>query len=190
VFNALHRLDLRSSTGDADRARWAALCARSIGLSGEADDAAKGIIEAVLQDGDAAIIELTRRFESRELTAPEFEIPRDRCEAAWVDCDASLRAALNSAAERVERFHRTQVPTTTGTDEDGSRLRSRVEPLRRVAVYAPGGTAAYPSSVLMTAIPAKVAGVDEVILFTPRPSPVVLAAAHRAGVDPARMRDW
>jgi histidinol dehydrogenase len=104
-------------------------------------------------------------------------------------CDrvpAPLRAALELAAARVAAFHRTQLAALakpTGLATAGAVLESRPTPLRRVAVYAPGGTAAYPSSVLMAAIPAKIAGVDEVLLFTPRPSDVVVLAAEIAGVD-------
>jgi histidinol dehydrogenase len=94
-----------------------------------------------------------------------------------------VRAALELAAARIAAFHRTQLFTRSGLDDGGSALHSRPTPLRRVAVYAPGGTAAYPSSVLMTAVVAKVAGVDEVVLFTPRPADVVVLAAEIAGVD-------
>ncbi len=95
----------------------------------------------------------------------------------------AVRDALDYAARRVHAFHRSQAFETTGVSKDGWALHSRVAPVQRVAVYAPGGTAAYPSSVLMAGIPAKVAGVREVILLTPRASDVVLHAAALAGVD-------
>src|SRR5690606_25634181 len=152
---------------------------------GEADVAARAIVEQVRREGDAAVIELTERFEQRRLTPGEFELPRTHLQAAHQALPTALREALEHAATRVRTFHTTQAEAlrTTGHHTATERLQSRVAPLARVAVYAPGGTAAYPSSVLHAAIPAQVAGVDEVILFTPRPSDVVLAAAWIAEVD-------
>ena len=183
-FSGLARLDLRTSD-DGARERWTALCGRSFGLDGEADRAARAIVEQVAREGDAAIVELTARFEGRELKPEQFEIPRARMQAALEQLEPSLRAALEQAAERVRRFHELQAKAlvTSGQELPGERLQSRVAPLQRVAVYAPGGTAAYPSSVLHAALPAKVVGVEEVVLLTPRPSEVVLAAAAIAGVD-------
>jgi histidinol dehydrogenase len=183
-FTGLPVLDLRGAN-PATSERWRGLCARSFGLDGEADQAARAIVEQVRTHGDAAIIELTQRFEQRSLLAADFELSRARCDVALGSLDPSLRAALEQAAARVRRFHELQMKglISTGTEAPGETLRSRIGPLARVAVYAPGGTAAYPSSVLHAAIPAKVVGVDEVVLLTPRPSEVVLAAAALAGVD-------
>ncbi len=183
-FEGLRRLDLRS--GDPMmRAAWRALCERSVGLDGEADAAARTIVEQVRREGDAALIALTERFEGRRLSAAELELPLARAHAALDALDPALRAALEHAADNVRRFHVRQLAAlqTTGELHDDHCLASRIAPLDRVAVYAPGGTAAYPSSVLHAAIPAKVAGVREVVLLTPRPSDVVLAAAALAGVD-------
>jgi len=183
-------LDLRTPTDGAGNPatapsphheRWRRLCARSAGLEGEADSAARQVIAAVRERGDAAVAELTLRFEGRSIT--DFELsPEDR-RAAVARNPADLRDALELAARNIREFHETQRSGDTGLHRGDVHLTSRVRPLARVAVYAPGGTAAYPSSVLMTAIPAKVAGVPEVILFTPRPSDVVLLAAEIAGVD-------
>lgn len=183
-FPGLTVLDLRQEQPEA-RAHWRRLCERSFGLDGEAEVAARAIVEQVRREGDSAIVELTERFEQRHLSPSEFEIPRERIEQAAAQLDDSLRAALTHAADRVRRFHRLQAQAlrTTGSDVPGELLQSRVAALGRVAVYAPGGTAAYPSSVLHAAIPAKVVGVDEVFLLTPRPSAVVLAAASLAKVD-------
>ncbi|KIG12152.1 Histidinol dehydrogenase [Enhygromyxa salina] len=183
-FMGLSVLDLRGHDPNPAE-RWRQLCGRSFGLDGEADQAARGIVEQVRTRGDAAIIELTQRFEQRSLEASDFELPRSRCDQALAALDPTLRAALEQAAARVRSFHELQnrALISTGTETPGETLRSRVGPLARVAVYAPGGTAAYPSSVLHAAIPAKVVGVDEVVLLTPRPSEVVLAAAALAGVD-------
>lgn len=181
-FVALPRMDLRPGSALAgDHAAWHARCGRQAGLSGPADAAAREIIEAVRRGGDAAVAALTLRFEQRVIEPGRFEIDAAARAAACTRVEPSVREALAFAAERIAAFHRTQLPTE-GRTEDGS-LRSRPTPLRRVAVYAPGGTAAYPSSVLMTAVVAKVAGVDEVCLFTPRPADVVVLAAEIAGVD-------
>jgi histidinol dehydrogenase len=184
TFAGLTVLDLRHGDADA-RARWTRLCERSFGLDGEADVAARAVVEQVRREGDDAVVELTERFEKRRLSPAEFELPRERLAVAHASLDATLREALEHAAARVRTFHVGQAEAlrTTGLHTDDERLQSRVAPLARVAVYAPGGTAAYPSSVLHAAIPAKVAGVDEVILFTPRPAEVVLAAASIAQVD-------
>ncbi len=183
-FQGLTVLDLRHDDSDA-REHWRGLCERSFGLDGEADVAARAIVEQVHREGDAAVIELTARFEQRRLSPSEFEIPRERLEAAHEALDFDLRNSLQHAAARVRLFHKFQSEAvrTTGHRTETGRLQSRVAPLARVAVYAPGGTAAYPSSVIHAAVPAKVAGVDEIILLTPRPSEVVLAAAWIAQVD-------
>jgi histidinol dehydrogenase len=179
----LRVLDLRTPAPTADHEAWRRLCARSAGLAGEADLAAREVIAAVRDRGDAAVSELTARFEGRTLDPAAFEVDAAARAAAAARVDPELRAAMALAAANVRAFHETQRPRDTGLDAPGARLVSRARPLRRVAVYAPGGTAAYPSSVLMAAIPAKVAGVDEVILLTPRPADVVLLAAELAGVD-------
>jgi histidinol dehydrogenase len=183
-FTGLLVIDLRGHdvTG---RAHWRERCERAFGLDGEADVAARGIVDEVRRGGDAAIVALTERFERRVLAPTQFELSREQAARALANLDPQLRAALVHAAARVRRFHELQARTlvTSGRTTPGETLQSRVGPLARVAVYAPGGTAAYPSSVLHAAIPAKVVGVDEVILLTPRPSEVVLAAAVLAGVD-------
>lgn len=185
-FGGLPRIDLRQGAdgGSAPGLQlWRERCARSAGLAGPADAAAREIIADVRARGDVAVLELTLRFEGRHLAPEQLEVSPERRASAAARVPAKLRAALELAARRVREFHETQAHATTGWDRDGERLHSRVAPLRRVAVYAPGGTAAYPSSVLMAGIPAKVAGVDEVLLLTPRASDVVLLAAELAGID-------
>lgn len=179
-FEGLSRIDLRP--GGAGAGAWRERCARAAGLSGEADEAAREIIAAVRARGDAAVIELTARFEGRPLTPETIEVDAERRARARATVSAEVRAALELAAANVRRFHLTQAHRTTGLSDAGARLHSRVAPLRRVAVYAPGGTAAYPSSVLMAGIPAAVAGVDEILLLTPQASDVVLLAAELAGI--------
>jgi len=182
-FRGLPRIDLRHDRPAIDHEPWRARCRRSAGLSGEADHVAREIIAAVQAEGDAAVLRLIEQFERRKLGARDLEIGTERWRAAEERVPGEVKAALELAANRVLRFHRTQRFTTTGNEREGELLQSRAQPLRRVAVYAPGGTAEYPSSVLMAAIPAKVAGVAEVILLTPRASDVVLVAARLAGVD-------
>lgn len=184
VTGIVRTLDLRSSaTQTTDRDHWRLLCARSVGLDGPADEAARQIIHAVRERGDEAVCELTKRFESRDLTPQTFAIDAEAQNAAAARCSPALRQALELAAGQIRDFHRTQLPRDTGLQTPGNFLQSRATPLRRVAVYAPGGTAAYPSSVLMAGIPAKVAGVPEVVLLTPNPTDAVLLAAQLAGVD-------
>jgi histidinol dehydrogenase len=114
----------------------------------------------------------------------ELEVPRTKLEAALAALPAAQGAALREAADRIRRFHQRQLSQSWETTEaDGTRLGQRVTPLERVGVYVPGGKAAYPSTVLMNVIPAKVAGVGEIVMASPNAEPMVLAAAALAGVD-------
>lgn len=178
-----HGPDRASARSEADRAAFRRLCSRATGLAGEADAAAREVIAQVQARGDAAVAELTARFEGRALTPADFEVPKFARAAACGRVPTELRKALAEAAGNIRAFHETQRHGDTGLHSEDALLVSRVAPLQRVAVYAPGGTAAYPSSVLMAAIPAKVAGVREVLLVTPRAADVVLLAAELAGVD-------
>ncbi|MBL4684678.1 MAG: histidinol dehydrogenase, partial [Nannocystaceae bacterium] len=183
-FEGLPRIDLRRDTrSEAAHAAWRNRCQRSAGLDGDADAAAATVIAAVAARGDAALVEFIAQFEGRTVTAETLEVTSERRDAALATVPAEVVDALSQAADNIRRFHLTQCTETTGLVQDGIRLHTRLDPLRRVAVYAPGGTAAYPSSVLMTAIPAKVAGVTEVILLTPRATGPVLVAAHLSGAD-------
>lgn len=184
-FVALPRIDLTddATRGHEDRVAWRARCGRQAGLAGPADAAAREIVDAVRERGDEAVAELTWRFERRKIEPGRFELDAEARRAACARVDPQVRAALELAAARIAEFHRTQRFAPTGLDDASGAVHSRPTPLRRVAVYAPGGTAAYPSSVLMTAVVAKVAGVDEVVLLTPRPADVVVLAAEIAGVD-------
>jgi histidinol dehydrogenase len=181
TFPGLPRIDLRDPADGGARDLWRRHCSRAAGISGEADEAAARIIAEVRARGDEAVVELTRRFEGRKLDRLELD------RAAWLEAAAraptSVRAALEDAIERVRRFHRTQLQQTTSLDRDGARLSSRVSALRRVAMYVPGGTAAYPSSVVMSGVPAKVAGVNELFMLTPRPTDEVLLAAELIEID-------
>jgi histidinol dehydrogenase len=139
------------------------------------------VIAAVGAGGDATIRALTEKFEGRKLDALELDRARWSAQAATVA--APVRAALERAAERIEAFHEQERYPSFELQSGGARVGSRVSPLRSIGVYAPGGTARYPSTVLMAAIPARVAGVAQIVMTTPGPSAETLAAADIAGVD-------
>lgn len=149
------------------------------------------ILADVRTRGDAAVLEYTARFD--RVDAPSvaaLSISASELEAAFRALAAPEREALESAAARIRAFHeRQRAESWTFTEADGTRLGQRVTPLSRVGLYVPGGKAAYPSSVLMNALPAQVAGVAEIVLVVPMPdgarNPLVLAAAHLAGVTRA-----
>ena len=148
-----------------------------------------GILADVRKRGDAAVLEYTRKFDRLPLeNAAAMELPRAELRMAFDGLPAGQRSALEQAAQRVTGYHRKQVQASWSyTDDDGTLLGQQVTPLDRVGLYVPGGKAAYPSSVLMNALPAKVAGVGELIMVVPTPDGVknqlVLAAAYLAGVD-------
>jgi histidinol dehydrogenase len=155
------------------------------------DRAAAGILADVRHRGDAALLDYTQRFDRVSVTSADaLEIPKAEWHAALAALPTAQRKALETAAERVRSYHEHQRGETwTYTDAEGTMLGQKVTPLDRAGLYVPGGKAAYPSSVLMNAIPAKVAGVPELIMVTPTPdgirNPIVLAAAAIAGVDRA-----
>jgi histidinol dehydrogenase len=148
-----------------------------------------GILADVKARGDQAVVEYTNKFDRMSAsTLAELELPRVRLERALATLPEDRKTALEAAAERVRRYHERQVQTSwTYTEDDGTLLGQQVTPLDRVGLYVPGGKAAYPSSVLMNAIPAKVAGVGELVMVVPTPdgeqNELVLAAAAIAGVD-------
>ncbi len=158
-----------------------------------ADEKLEATVAAILADvrerGDAAVLEYTARFDRMSLSdAAAMELPRDELRAAFEALPAEQRTALEAAALRVTDYHQRQVQASWSyEDADGTLLGQQVTPLDRVGLYVPGGKAAYPSSVLMNALPAKVAGVAELIMVVPTPDGVknqlVLAAAYLAGVD-------
>ncbi|GKT18117.1 histidinol dehydrogenase [Acidovorax sp. SUPP2522] len=171
-----------------DRLHWSA----------ETDAAIEQRVADILADvqarGDAAVLEYTRRFDGLQADSMAgLELSQDELKAAFEAIPAAQREALEAAAARVRRYHEAQRKASGESwsyrDEDGTLLGQKVTPLDRVGIYVPGGKAAYPSSVLMNAIPAHVAGVGEIIMVVPTPqgarNPLVLAAAHVAGVTRA-----
>lgn len=169
---------LRGGTPEA-----AALLDRTTRMAGSIDDQVAAILADVRTRRDAAVADYTRRFDKREPTAGSYELSRARWAELAAGVDPAVRAALELATQRLRAFHALQLDPEVDVVLDGVRLELRVTPLARVGLYVPGGTARYPSSVLMTAIPAKVAGVPEVIMVTPGASPEALLAAQLAGVD-------
>lgn len=147
------------------------------------------IIADVRKRGDDALIEYTRKFDRLpELTAATLRITKEEVDRAVAEVDPELVKSLELAAERIREFHRRQLPESYAyTDAAGVRLGCRWSAVEAAGLYVPGGTAAYPSSVLMNAIPAKVAGVSRLVMVVPTPdgklNPLVLAAARLAGVD-------
>ncbi len=151
------------------------------------EEAVNRIVVDVRQRGDAAVVDWTERIDGVRLG--QLEVPRAEIETAYSNIDADLRQALHFAAERVRAFHQKQ-PSASWLEwrDEGGALGQMIRPLERVGVYAPGGTAPYPSTLLMCAVTARVAGVKEVIVTTPggredKVAPVLLAAAHVANVD-------
>ena len=148
-----------------------------------------GILADVRKRGDEAVLEYTRKFDRLPLAdAAAMKLSRDELRVAFNGLPAEQRSALEQAAQRVTDYHKKQVQASWSyTDDDGTLLGQQVTPLDRVGLYVPGGKAAYPSSVLMNALPAKVAGVAELVMVVPTPDGVknqlVLAAAYLAGVD-------
>ena len=170
-------------------ARFAAAVA---GRRGGADPAiaaeAAAIVAAVREGGERALLELTERLDGVRLAPANMRVPPERIAGAAARIDPRLRDALALAAERIEAFHRGQMPADRWyRDSSGAGLGERWSPIRAAGLYVPGGTAAYPSSVLMNAVPARVAGVERLAMAAPPRggdiAPAVLAAAHMAGID-------
>ena len=146
------------------------------------------ILQAVRARGDAALIEYTKKFDGGDVDAGSLEVAPARIASAAREIEPGLLAAMNTAAQRIRSFHERQLQQSWSFDDgEGSQLGQKVTPLDRVGVYVPGGKAAYPSTVLMNVIPARIAGVGQVVMTVPAPNgelnPAVLAAASIAGVD-------
>jgi histidinol dehydrogenase len=180
----------RFSSLDADfDTKLKALLAFETAQDDSIDEVVAGILKDVKKRGDAAVLEYTNRFDRMSATSlTELEISQAELKAALNSLPDAQRTALQAAADRVRSYHEKQLMTSWQyTEDDGTILGQQVTSLDRVGLYVPGGKAAYPSSVLMNAIPAKVAGVQELIMVVPTPdgekNQLVLAAAAIAGVD-------
>jgi histidinol dehydrogenase len=180
---------LKLSAGDAGFAdAFAALIAKSREAKSNVDGVVANVLADVKARGDQAVIEYSRKFDRLELTAATFAFSKDEIAGAAARCDAKTLAALNEAAERIRAYHLRQLPTDDFfTDKSGIGLGWRWTAVSSAGLYVPGGTAALFSSVLMNAIPAKVAGVDRLVVTMPTPdgkvNPLTLAACAVAGVD-------
>src|SRR5581483_2726258 len=182
-------MPLRLATSDPGfESAFRAFLAAKREASEDVDAAVRAIIARVRAEGDAALIELTRRFDRLDLAEIGVRIGEAEVAAAAAGCGRETVAALELAAARIEAHHRRQLPTDDRyTDALGAELGSRWTAIESVGLYVPGGLASYPSSVLMNAIPARVAGVPRIAMAVPSPggelNPLVLAAAHLAGVS-------
>jgi histidinol dehydrogenase len=182
-------MPLRLDARDAAFARaFEALLAAKRESSEDVDETVRAIIAEVASRGDEALIEYTRRFDGLDLSPATLRVSAAEVDAAVSRCAPEALAALALAKERIEAYHGAQRPSDAlSTDAAGVTLGWRWTALESVGLYVPGGTASYPSSVLMNAVPAKVAGVPRVVMVAPTPrgetNPLVLAAARLAGVD-------
>jgi histidinol dehydrogenase len=179
------RLDVRAP--DFER-RFAAFLAKDRDSGVDVDATVRDIVADVRRRGDAAVVEYTRRFDRMDATAETLRLRADEIDAAASRVPPGERTAIEFAAARIEAWHRKLLPADIDfTDAAGVRLGARFTPLDAVGLYVPGGKAAYPSSVLMNAVPARVAGVRRVAMVVPAPggalSPLVMCAARTAGID-------
>jgi len=155
----------------------------------DVDSDVAAIISQVRAQGDSAILKLTQTFDHHSAASmADLNLPASRLKSAYDNLDDDLRSALNLAAERIIAFHERQRPEAMQwVDQAGVRLGLRQTPVDAAGLYVPGGKASYPSSVLMNALPAKVAGVERLVMVTPTPNgeanDLVLAAAHLAGIN-------
>ena len=175
-------IEIRYTTQETNEA----LVARQLGESPDVSVAVSQIIEQVRQTGDAAIRQYTKEFDHVELT--DFQVTADEIQQALTQVPADFLAILKQAKQNIQHFHELQQQRGFVTTDDGIVMGQRVIALDKVGVYVPGGTAAYPSTVLMDVLPAKIAGVNKVVMITPpnregKIPAVILAAAHIAGVD-------
>jgi histidinol dehydrogenase len=179
------RLDRRAADFDE---RFRVFLAAKREASADVEAAVRAIIADVAARGDRAVIELTRQFDRFDPDRTGLKVTADEIDAAYSACDRKALDALALARDRIEAYHRRQLPADDRfTDALGVELGSRWSAIEAVGLYVPGGSAAYPSSVLMNAIPAKVAGVPRLVMTVPAPEgklvPLVLAAAKLTGID-------
>ncbi|MGB7370891.1 histidinol dehydrogenase [Erythrobacter sp.] len=181
-------LTLRSTDKDFER-RFSRIVNARRETDSDVAITVRDILRAVKGNGDKALVNYTQRFDGYSLVEDsDWVVTAERCAAAYDTIPDDLRAALDLAAQRIRAFHEEQLPRNRDyTDEAGVRLGAIWRPVEAAGLYVPGGRAAYPSSLLMNAIPARVAGVERLVVVTPTPkgqsSDLVLAAAHLAGID-------
>src|ERR1700730_15681192 len=182
-------MPIRLDTQDKDfTARFDAFLTTKREVASDAEAAVRAIIADVVKRGDRALVELSKKFDRVDLQKIGIKVLPAEIDAAFASIDAKTRSALEFAKERIEAHHRRQRPEDSHyTDALGVEFGHRWTAIEAVGLYVPGGTAAYPSSVLMNALPARVAGVPRLVMAVPAPdgklTPLVLAAARLAGVD-------
>ncbi len=164
------------------------LLKRSPNNYGEYEERVNTIIEAVRTNGDAAVFDYTRQFDGADISKDNILVTEDEIKEAYEQVDAALLAVIKKALVNIKKYHEKQVQNSWFTTEDGVILGQKVTPLETAGVYVPGGKAAYPSSLLMNVLPAKIAGVSRIIMCTPpgadgKVYPSTLVAAKEAGVD-------
>jgi histidinol dehydrogenase len=179
------RLDSRA---DDFAARFGVFLAAKREAAADVEQVVRGVIAEVMARGDAALVEFTRKFDRADVDAAGLRVTAEDIDRAVAACESAARDALAFARDRIEVYHRRQLPRDDRyTDALGVELGSRWTAIAAAGLYVPGGTAAYPSSVLMNAVPAKVAGVPRLVMVVPAPdgklNPLVLAAARLAGID-------
>ncbi|MEM1427810.1 MAG: histidinol dehydrogenase, partial [Cyanobacteria bacterium P01_H01_bin.130] len=175
---------------DDARAELKRICDRTHDASvSEKEGIVRRVLEAIQTRGDGALLEYTAQFDKAELTADQLRVTGAELDAAYQQVSQKLLSAIQRAQRQVEAFHRQRVPKSWVSFEDnGITLGKRYTPVDRAGLYVPGGRARYPSTVLMNAVPAKVAGVERIVMVTPPGpggalDPAVLVAAQEAGVD-------
>ncbi|HEY4204990.1 MAG TPA: histidinol dehydrogenase, partial [Xanthobacteraceae bacterium] len=182
-------MPIRIDSRNADFvSQFAAFLTTKREVSADIEAATRAIVDDVAARGDAALLDATRKFDRLDIPATALRLTGDEIAAAFKACDPATIEALTLARDRIEVFHRRQLPKDDRfTDSLGVELGSRWTAIEAVGLYVPGGSAAYPSSVLMNAVPAKVAGVSRVVMVVPSPdgklNPLVLAAAQLGGVS-------
>jgi histidinol dehydrogenase len=182
-------MPVRLAADEADfPARFAALLAAKREVAEAVEESVRAIIADVRERGDAALLHYTERFDRHALAAGELRVAPEEIAAAAAMCSAAILDALKLARDRIETYHRRQLPADDSfVDALGVELGWRWNAVESAGLYVPGGTASYPSSVLMNAVPARVAGVERLVMVVPAPdgrlNPLVLAAANLCGVD-------
>ena len=180
-------IPLIKTDGQREKELIASLKRRSGEVGREVETAVREILDRVKEGGDAAVLDYSMRFD--HIDTPPAVLDRSDLKKAAEECDSAFLTALQNAAANIESFHKRQVQKGWSvTDDNGCMLGQKIRGLHRVGIYVPGGTAAYPSTVLMNTIPARIAGVGEIIMVTPPPKTglsnrEILAAAYIAGVD-------
>lgn len=184
----VRELDTRNAGFEA---QFGTLIAHDTAIDREVERVAADIVEDVKRRGDAALLDFTKRFDRINVSkVSELEIDAVEMQAAFASLNREQRDSLEAAARRVREFHQRQLAASWSyTDDEGTEVGQRIGPLQSVGLYVPGGLASYPSSVLMNALPAQVAGVESIVMMVPTPggmrNPLVLAAAGLAGVTRA-----